>query len=211
MSRVILYFLRQPFSLFTACSTRHCGTSACCLRWRWEGSLLCLRVGFSFLCGSAGGWAESLSCYFLTSFATSFGRRSARRGFKNRKPIGEVGCCESRMAEWSHWWTERWLMSPLFLSLSLTIYLRAAKRKESAKRRESADRSGKYFSTQETRTIEHNCRRIFANIWFSQVGNILLIHTRFHGVLRFGHDLGMSFLKQRFHDDLLASFDPGMS
>ena len=198
MSRVILHFLRQPFSLFTACSTRHCGTSACCLRWRWEGSLLCLRVGFSFLCGSAGGWAESLSCYFLTSFATSFGRRSARRGFKNRKPIGEVGCCESRMAERSHWWTERWLMSPLFLSLSLTIYLRAAKRKESAKRRESADRSGKYFSTPETRTIERNCRRIFANIWFSQVGNILLIHTRFHGVLRFGHDLGMSFLKQRF-------------
>ena len=98
--------LRQPFSLFTACSTRHCGTSACCLRWRWEGSLLCLRVGFSFLCGSTGGWAESLSCYFLTSFATSFGRRSARRGFKNRKPIGEVGCCESRMAERSHWWTE---------------------------------------------------------------------------------------------------------
>ena len=98
--------LRQPFSLFTACSTRHCGTSACCLRWRWEGSLLCLRVGFSFLCGSAGGWAESLSCYFLTSFATSFGRRSARRGFKNRKLIGKVGCCESRMAERSHWWTE---------------------------------------------------------------------------------------------------------
>ena len=43
--------------------------------------------------------------------------------FKNRKPIGEVGCCESRMAERSHWWTDRWLMSPLFLSLSLTIYL----------------------------------------------------------------------------------------
>ena len=83
--------LRQPFSLFTACSTRHCGTSACCLRWRWEGSLLCLRAGFSFLCGSAGGWAESLSCYFLTSFAT------------------------------------------------------------------------------ETWTVECNCRRIFANIWFSQV------------------------------------------
>ena len=47
--------------------------------------------------------------------------------FKNRKPIGEVGCCESRMAERSHWWTQRWLRSPLFLSLflslSLTIYL----------------------------------------------------------------------------------------
>ena len=43
--------------------------------------------------------------------------------FKNRKPIGEVGCCESEMAERSHWWTERCLRSPLFLSLSLTIYL----------------------------------------------------------------------------------------
>ena len=29
--------------------------------------------------------------------------------FKNRKPIGEVGCCESRMAERIHWWTDRWL------------------------------------------------------------------------------------------------------
>ena len=29
--------------------------------------------------------------------------------FKNRKPIGEVGCCESRMAERTHSWTERWL------------------------------------------------------------------------------------------------------
>ena len=40
--------------------------------------------------------------------------------FKNRKPIGKVGCCESRMGERSHWWIERWLMSPLFLSLSLS-------------------------------------------------------------------------------------------
>ena len=29
--------------------------------------------------------------------------------FKNRKPIGEVGCSESRMAERIHWWTDRWL------------------------------------------------------------------------------------------------------
>ena len=43
--------------------------------------------------------------------------------FKNRKPIGEVGCCESGMAERIHWWTERCLRSPLFRSLSLTIYL----------------------------------------------------------------------------------------
>ena len=43
--------------------------------------------------------------------------------FKNRKPIGEVRCCESGMAERIHWWTERCLRSPLFRSLSLTIYL----------------------------------------------------------------------------------------
>ena len=43
--------------------------------------------------------------------------------FKNRKPIGKVGCCESGMAERSHWWIERWLMSPLFLSLSLFFSL----------------------------------------------------------------------------------------
>ena len=29
--------------------------------------------------------------------------------FKNRKPIGEVGCCDSQMAERTHWWTDRWL------------------------------------------------------------------------------------------------------
>ena len=43
--------------------------------------------------------------------------------FKNRKPIGKVGCCESRMGERSHWWIERWLMSPLFLFLSLSLSL----------------------------------------------------------------------------------------
>ena len=48
---------------------------------------------------------------------------TAHGSFTNRTPIGEVGCCESRMAERSRWWTEKWLRSPLFLSLSLTIYL----------------------------------------------------------------------------------------
>ena len=42
--------------------------------------------------------------------------------FKNRKPIGEVGCCESGMAERSHWWTERCLIS-LTLSFSFSDYL----------------------------------------------------------------------------------------
>ena len=41
--------------------------------------------------------------------------------FKNRKPIGEICCCESGMAERIHWWTERCLRSPLFLSLFLWL------------------------------------------------------------------------------------------
>ena len=35
--------------------------------------------------------------------------------------MGEAGRCESRMAERIHWWTERWLRSPLFLSLSFSF------------------------------------------------------------------------------------------
>ena len=59
---------------------------------------------------------------------TSYTSSTAQGGggsFKIGKPIGEVGCCESRMAERSHWWTDRWLRSPLFLSffLSFSAYL----------------------------------------------------------------------------------------
>ena len=55
--------------------------------------------------------------------STSSTAQGGGGSFKNRKPIGEVGCCESRMAERIHWWTERWLRSPLFLSLSLSFSL----------------------------------------------------------------------------------------
>ena len=66
--------------------------------------------------------ATSIS--FLTRFWLPVVPHKAVAGsFKNRKPIGEVGCCESGMAERSHWRTERCLRSPLFLSLSLAIYL----------------------------------------------------------------------------------------
>ena len=65
--------------------------------------------------------------YIHTYMYTSSTAQGGGGSFKNRKPIGEVGCCESRMAQRSHWWTERWLRSllflSLFLSLSLTIYL----------------------------------------------------------------------------------------
>ena len=56
-------------------------------------------------------------------FHTSSTAQGGGGSFKNRKPIGDIGCCESGMAERIHWWTERCLRSPLFLSLSLTIYL----------------------------------------------------------------------------------------
>ena len=67
----------------------------------------------SFLPGSS----SHLTIQSYTSSTAQGGGGS----FRNRKPIGEVGCCESRMAERSHWWTDRWLRSPLFLSLSLSL------------------------------------------------------------------------------------------
>ena len=57
-------------------------------------------------------------CEKITSSTAQGGGGS----FKNRKPIGEVGCCESGMAERSHCWSERWLIS-LTISLSFSDYL----------------------------------------------------------------------------------------
>ena len=67
-----------------------------------------------------------LKLYYIIIVYYCYTSSTAQGGggsFKNRKPIGEAGCCESGMAERSHWWNERCLRSPLFLSLSLTIYL----------------------------------------------------------------------------------------
>ena len=55
-------------------------------------------------------------------WATSSTAQGGGGNFKNRKPIGEVGCCESGMAERSDWWTERCLIS-LTLSLAFSDYL----------------------------------------------------------------------------------------
>ena len=43
--------------------------------------------------------------------------------FKDRKPVGEVSCCDSWMAERTRWWTERWLRLWISLSLSLSVSL----------------------------------------------------------------------------------------
>ena len=45
--------------------------------------------------------------WLMVNIATTDGEYYG--SFKNRKPIGEVGCCESRMAERIHWWTAGWL------------------------------------------------------------------------------------------------------
>ena len=47
--------------------------------------------------------------YIHTYIHTSSTAQGGGGGFKNRKPIGEPCCRESRMAERIHWWTERWL------------------------------------------------------------------------------------------------------
>lgn len=60
--------------------------------------------------------------YFDTSSAAQGGGRS----FKNWKPIGDVGCCESRMEEQRHYGStgvSGFLSFYLFLVLTLSIYL----------------------------------------------------------------------------------------
>ena len=60
--------------------------------------------------------------YEVVCICTSSTAQGGGGSFKNRKPIGEIGCCESGMAERIHWWTERCLRSPL-LSTHLPTYL----------------------------------------------------------------------------------------
>ena len=55
------------------------------------------------------------------SMSTSSTAQGGGGSFKNRKPIGEVGCCESGMAERIHWWTERCLISLTLFSLFLCL------------------------------------------------------------------------------------------
>ena len=63
----------------------------------------CLQL-VACLCGVMLVHAHALFMYVTSSTAQGGGG-----SFKNRKTIGEVRCCESRMAKRVHWWTERWL------------------------------------------------------------------------------------------------------
>ena len=55
----------------------------------------------------------------MLTYVTSSNAQGGGGSFKNRKPIGELGCCESGMAERSHSWTERCL---IFHSFSLSLF-----------------------------------------------------------------------------------------
>ena len=82
----------------------------------------CLSIPVVQLSPPRYSWYSYIMMYPLLC-NTSNTAQGGGGSFKNRKPIGEVGCCESRMAERSHWWTERCLRSPLFLSLSFSFCL----------------------------------------------------------------------------------------
>ena len=66
-------------------------------------AILCMYV-CTYVCIHACMHLCMYVCIYTSSTAQGGGR-----SFKNRKPIGRVGCCDSRMAERIHWWTERWL------------------------------------------------------------------------------------------------------
>ena len=52
---------------------------------------------------------------------TSSTAQSGGGSFKDSTPIGEVGCCDAWMAEWTHWWIERW--PRVWVSHSLCLLL----------------------------------------------------------------------------------------
>ena len=106
-----------------------------CMRWLWTRfhRQLSRRIFRSFFCSSGPSWTYSsdlphlytslfsqpplvvfsglifTGVVFLPVTCTSSTAQGGGGSFKNRKPIGEIDCCESRMAERIHWLTERWL------------------------------------------------------------------------------------------------------
>ena len=76
----------------------------------WQGPRHCHT---NVVCAAWGFWVMSFCSLYSLPVVTAQGGGGS---FKNRKPIGEVGCCESRMAERSHW-------LHLFLELSLWVFI----------------------------------------------------------------------------------------
>ena len=78
--------------------------------WSFLFWLFSLLTAFSSLhiVGSLTSKLPSIIPYHIISY-TSSTAQGGGRSFKNRKPIGEECCCGAKMAERSHWLTERWL------------------------------------------------------------------------------------------------------
>ena len=121
----------EPFDMRLRCAA---WISACgCVEKRWIAWLV--ETGFSWGCHCHLTTYTYTYTYTYTHMHihmhvhihirinTSSTAQGSGGSFKNRKPIGEVACCGSRMAERSHWWIDRWLRSLLFLSLSLSFSL----------------------------------------------------------------------------------------
>ena len=78
--------------------------SLCCAIWSVD---LCLDLGIKK--HQEPGSSRTAQEPHLYDTITSSTAQGSGGSFKDRKPIGEVGGCESRIAERIHWWTERWL------------------------------------------------------------------------------------------------------
>ena len=103
----------------------HCGTGETvtkgqgCIHWRPGGNGAAAQgtgeVQARNLCACPDGDSFCLrikiwkTCVDSLLFIPTNTSSTAAGSFKNRKPIGEVGCAESRMAERIHWWTNMWL------------------------------------------------------------------------------------------------------
>ena len=100
--------------VWLAPNTQWCWSSKCGTQYRIEATnVILFRADL--------GQKNICLCIGTSTSSTAQGGGGS---FKNRKPIGEVGCCESGMAERSHWWTERCLISlSLCLFLSFSLFL----------------------------------------------------------------------------------------
>ena len=94
-------FISVPFPLFR---NRARWVSRWMCHFRHRSWAFCRRIGHQDLAIHRSSKPEAFKHRCTSSTAQGGGG-----SFKNRKPIGEIGCCESRMAERIHWWTERWL------------------------------------------------------------------------------------------------------
>ena len=77
----------------------------------WRGGLRIIAIIAVILVSEAPHWMG------YTSSTAQGGGGS----FKDSTPIGEVGCCDAWMAEWTHWWIERW--PRVWVSHSLCLLL----------------------------------------------------------------------------------------